>query len=123
MGWRTSLFTTVCIASILDCNMDSRVMDEAHTILTGAEILTLDPETPHAEALAVGDGKILALGSESEVFAAARGPATRVIDLGGLALVPSFKDHHLHVLDLGLSLLNARLEEALFLDLSNARSR
>jgi predicted amidohydrolase YtcJ len=97
-------------------------MDEAHTILTGGEILTLDPESPHVEALAVGDGKIIALGTESEVLAAAQGPATLLIDLEGKILAPSFKDHHLHVLDVGLSLLNARREEALFLDLSKARS-
>ncbi len=97
-------------------------VNEASLILTGGEILTLDHEKPVAQAVAFGGGKIIALGSESEVLAAARGPKTRLVDLEGKVLTASFKDHHLHLLDIGFSLLNEQRQDALFLDLSSARS-
>ncbi len=122
MGGKAVFLLIACILSIPCCNEDSRSMDEAQTILTGGEILTLDPEMRVVEALAVGEGRILALGSESDVLAATRGPATRIVDLGGRVVAPSFKDHHLHVVDVGFSLLNAEREGALFLDLSGAHS-
>ena len=66
----------------------------ADTIFTG-EFLTLDPSHPKAEAMAVSRGRILAIGSGSEVEALAS-KDTRRIKVDGVAL-PGFADAHIHV--------------------------
>jgi predicted amidohydrolase YtcJ len=68
----------------------------ADLILLNARVLTMDPDTPRAEAVAVRDGRILAVGPQAEVAALA-GPATRVIDAGGRSLLPGFVESHLHL--------------------------
>jgi predicted amidohydrolase YtcJ len=68
----------------------------ADMIVTGAKVLTMDPDQPRAEAVAVAGGRILAVGSVAEVAALA-GPATRVIDAGGRTLLPGFVESHLHL--------------------------
>lgn len=64
-------------------------------ILTGGRIYTVDPAQPRAEAIAVSDGRIVAVGSSSEVAALA-GPETRVRDLAGAFLMPGLVDAHNH---------------------------
>jgi predicted amidohydrolase YtcJ len=51
-------------------------------------------------ALAIRDGRIVAVGSDDEVLNL-RGPATRVRDLGGQTVVPGFVDAHAHVWKIG----------------------
>ncbi|WP_353115711.1 amidohydrolase [Microbacterium sp.] len=67
----------------------------ADLIVTAATIRTVSTGAPAAEAFAVRDGRIAAIGSraEAEVF---RGPATRMLDLGGAAVYPGFVDVHNH---------------------------
>ncbi|MFI7103630.1 amidohydrolase [Streptomyces sp. NPDC050161] len=67
----------------------------ADTVLTGARVRTLDPARPWATAVAVQDGRITAVGDEGDVRDL-RGPATKVIDLGGATLTPGFVDGHSH---------------------------
>jgi predicted amidohydrolase YtcJ len=71
-------------------------IDAAETIYTGGDIVTVDDKQPSVEALAVKAGKIVAVGSRAEVEKAHKGPATRVVDLGGKALLPGFLDAHSH---------------------------
>jgi hypothetical protein len=59
------------------------------TIITNAKALTMDEARPRAEAVAIGGGRILAVGSRAEVEALA-GPGTRVVDAGGRTLLPGF---------------------------------
>jgi hypothetical protein len=89
-------------------------------IFHGGGILTLDPTQPAPEALAVRGGKILAIGTLHEVRTAVG--ADDEFDLQGRALLPSLKDHHVHVLNVGFAALNRARNEALFLDLTSARS-
>jgi predicted amidohydrolase YtcJ len=70
-------------------------------VLAGGRIATLDPAQPFVEALAVRDGRVLATGSRDEVLRH-RGPATRVIELGGRTAIPGLNDSHLHVIRGGL---------------------
>ncbi|MGB5811146.1 MAG: amidohydrolase [Polyangiales bacterium] len=70
--------------------------DAADVIYVGGSIITLDDAQPKAEALAVKDGKILAVGPRAEVEKAHRGKATRIDDLSGKTLMPSFIDAHSH---------------------------
>ena len=73
----------------------------ADTIFLG-EFLTLDPAHPHAEAIAVSGGRIIAVGSQSEVDALAA-KNTRKIRINGVAL-PGFADAHIHVAGVGAQL-------------------
>jgi len=70
--------------------------DEADAIYSGGTILTMDDRQPEAEALAIKDGRILAVGAKSEM-SKLKGERTRMIDLGGKALLPGFIDSHSHL--------------------------
>jgi len=69
---------------------------EADAIYHGGPILTMVKDGDRAEALAVKDGRILAVGGLDEVMAT-RGATTKIVDLGGKALMPGFFDPHSHV--------------------------
>ncbi|MFF2925804.1 amidohydrolase [Streptomyces celluloflavus] len=73
----------------------SSPLTTADTVLTGARIRTLDPRRPWAEAVAVKDGTIVAVGDERDVRDW-RGAATEVIDLAGATLTPGLVDGHSH---------------------------
>ncbi|MGI5454224.1 amidohydrolase [Streptomyces sp. CA-249302] len=64
-------------------------------ILTGAKVRTLDPARPHATAVAVSDGVIVAVGDEGDVHEW-RGAGTEVVALEGAHLVPGLVDAHSH---------------------------
>lgn len=68
----------------------------ADAIYTGGPIVTVNDAQPTAEALAVKDGRILAVGARAEIERAHRGDATKLVDLAGRALLPSFIDAHGH---------------------------
>jgi len=68
----------------------------ADTIFQGGTIQTLAHEGAQAEALAVRDGQVVAVGDRSTVEAY-RGPQTQTVDLGGKTLMPGFVDGHGHV--------------------------
>ena len=70
------------------------------TILVNGKIV-IDDGAP-AQALAVRDGKIAAIGSTTDIRAAA-GPSTRVIDLGGRTVIPGLIDSHIHAIRAGLT--------------------
>ncbi len=93
----------------------------ATMILRNAQVITLDPMRPRAEAVAVRDGRITAIGDDAEVMLM-RGETTQVMDLQGRVLMPSLKDHHLHVVNIGFAALNRERRGALSLDLSGAQS-
>lgn len=67
----------------------------ADLAIVGARIRTLDPDRPAAQALAVREGTIIAVGSDAEVREHCDG-ATEVLDLAGAALVPGLTDAHIH---------------------------
>lgn len=74
----------------------------ADLLITNARITTLNPAQPTATALAVKDGKLLAVGEAAEVLAHA-GPQTRRIDAQGKRLVPGLIDSHTHLIRGGLN--------------------
>ncbi|HMS96732.1 MAG TPA: amidohydrolase family protein, partial [Tabrizicola sp.] len=71
-------------------------MTAAEMIITNAKVLTMDETRPRAEAVALGGGRILAVGSRAEVEALA-GQGCRVVDAGGRTLLPGFVESHLHL--------------------------
>jgi predicted amidohydrolase YtcJ len=64
-------------------------------ILTGGTVLTMDRQDRRAEAVAVRDGKISAVGPSAEIAATAGG-STRTVALAGRTLAPGFIDPHNH---------------------------
>ncbi len=72
----------------------------ADTIVINARIVTMDGAIPFAQALAVRDGRVLALGSDAEIRSVADRDA-RVIDAGGRLVLPGFQDTHIHLQDSG----------------------
>jgi predicted amidohydrolase YtcJ len=82
----------------------------ADLIVGGGPIYTSDVRRPRVEALAVRDGKFIAVGSREEVMAL-KGPGTRVLDVGGNAIVPGLQDAHGHFLGLGASLSTLELRD------------
>src|SRR6266404_4614719 len=73
----------------------------ADTILHNARIAT-NGVPSFVEALAVTDGKIIATGTDREIFGL-RGPETRVIDANGRTVIPGLNDSHMHPIRTGLS--------------------
>jgi predicted amidohydrolase YtcJ len=70
-------------------------------IIVNAKVTTLDLENPEAEAVAISDGKFLAVGSEQEAWAAA--PHATVIDARGRRMIPGLIDSHMHIIRGGLN--------------------
>jgi predicted amidohydrolase YtcJ len=64
-------------------------------VLVRGRVRTLDPGRPSGTAVAVADGRIVAVGDDAEIRALA-GAGTETIDLGGAAVVPGLTDSHLH---------------------------
>ena len=83
-------------------------MSHAQTIIENARILTMDPSQPRAEAVAIADGRILAVGTREEVSAFAS-PQTRRIDAGGATVTPGFIDSHIHIFTGGAQLKSLSL--------------
>ncbi|SMP18414.1 amidohydrolase [Shimia sagamensis] len=80
----------------------------ADTIYSGGPILTINDAAPHAEAVAVKDGRILAVGTLSDMLAH-QGDTTKVFDLDGGTMLPGFVDSHGHAVMGGLQALSANL--------------
>ncbi len=83
----------------------------ADIVLLHAHIYTVNVRQPWAEALAVGDGKILAVGTDHQI-AAYRGASTKVVDGKGRLVLPGFTDCHAHFLDGSFTLQQVNLDDA-----------
>jgi predicted amidohydrolase YtcJ len=88
----------------------------ADLVLTNAAVLTMDPERPRAQAVAVSRGEIVFVGGDDEAREWT-GAATELIDAGGRTLMPGIHDGHIHALDGGRLLFAPNLHgERLGLD-------
>ncbi len=83
----------------------------ADLVLTGGRIATMDAARSWASAVAVRDGRIVAVGPDSAV-AAHVGPRTRVIALRGRTVTPGFGDSHVHPVHGGLARLRCELHDS-----------
>jgi predicted amidohydrolase YtcJ len=68
----------------------------ADLILTNGKIIAVDPAFTIAQAIAIAGDRILAVGPDA-AMAAMAGPATRVVDLKGKAVIPGITDGHAHM--------------------------
>jgi hypothetical protein len=69
-------------------------------VLDGARVITCDERETSGEAIAIRDGKVLAVGESATVLARA-GPDARVVDLGGNTIIPGLIDTHPHLMHFG----------------------
>jgi len=72
------------------------------TILINGKILTVDGKFSIREALSIHDGRILSVGTTSDIRKTA-GPRTQVIDLQGRTVIPGLIDSHIHAIRAGLT--------------------
>ncbi len=82
----------------------------ADVVILNANVVTLSSMKPKAEALAIKGGKIVAVGSNSEVGGYVGG-GTRVLDLKGKTVVPGFVDCHVHMASFGQQLQGLDLRD------------
>ncbi|MCC7375133.1 MAG: amidohydrolase [Verrucomicrobiales bacterium] len=80
----------------------------ADTIYHNGAIITINDAAPSAEAVAVKDGTIVAVGARDEVLKT-KGEGTKLIDLGGKTMLPGFVDSHGHTYMIGLQASTANL--------------
>ncbi len=113
------LFLTVamlalCVSAAVAAGQPAPAQPSADFIIVNARVYTVDPGQPWAEAVAIREDKILAVGSNDAIrkYRRAGGtPATQVIDAGGRLLLPGFTDSHVHFMDGSLSLSRINLED------------
>jgi predicted amidohydrolase YtcJ len=102
---RLALLTLAAAAMAADSS------PSADVIVVNARVYTVNPQQPWAEALAVKDGKVLAVGDTAKIEAY-RATATKVLDAGGRLVLPGFTDCHIHFLDGSLGLTRVDLNGA-----------
>lgn len=83
----------------------------ADLVITNAKIHTMAADGKVAAAIAIRDGKIIAVGGESDVKGLI-GTATKVIDAKGKVIIPGFNDSHVHFLSVGSQLSSVDLRDA-----------
>src|SRR5437868_11275069 len=80
----------------------------ADLIVRNARVWTVNSKQPQADALAVLNGRFVAVGSEAAVMQW-QGPRTRIVDAKGNRLLPGFNDSHVHFSDGGAALSSVQL--------------
>ncbi|MBP0624070.1 amidohydrolase family protein [Cupriavidus consociatus] len=94
------------------CTAAENAATVAEAIYVNGKVLTVDAGNRVAEAVAIRDGRIQAVGRRADIEALV-GPSTRVVDLKGKTMIPGFVDAHSHFLATGAG-------EAFSIDLSSA---
>lgn len=82
--------------------------DTEVTLIENARVYTMDREAPHAEAIAMRGGRIMAVGTKEEVGQI--GGITRRVDAEGRAVIPGLIDAHIHFLAYARSLSRINLD-------------
>jgi len=101
--------SAVTLAVLAACSSAPKTITAPDAIYSGGDILTMAGATPrYAEALAIGGGRILAVGSRAEVMKLA-GPDTKQFNLQGQTLMPGFIDAHGHLVYATHTMLDADL--------------
>ncbi len=80
----------------------------ADHIYVNGVVYTVDASDSVQQAVAIRDGRIMAVGSDAQIRALA-GPATRTVDLAGKMMLPGLVDAHLHPLGGGALLRSCSL--------------
>jgi hypothetical protein len=92
------LLSILALIIIVSCQKDKEAVD---LIVTNANIYTVDNDFSKAEAFAVKDGKIISVGSQSEIESNFN--SADIINAEGKTIVPGLIDAHCHFLALGFN--------------------
>jgi predicted amidohydrolase YtcJ len=96
------LLTAGCGGHEADFARSLAVKAPADLVLRRGKIVTIDRDFSIREAVAIKDGRFLAVGSERDMRPLI-GPSTRVIDLAGRTVIPGLIDSHIYATVAGLS--------------------
>src|SRR5207302_10535827 len=105
-----NIIRIVVILLLCTAVMSAESRPAADLIVTNARIWTGDKAHPEAQAVAVVDDRIVAVGSIQDVESW-RGSTTKVIDARGKLLLPGFDDAHVHFMSGGRQLDNVQLND------------
>ncbi len=83
-------------------NVKNSTSPTAEMIILNGRIATLEKGLPFVPAVAIADGRFIAVGSEREVMEC-KGSTTQVIDANGRTVIPGLNDSHIHVIRGGLN--------------------
>jgi len=97
-----------CLLGLAACTVE-KSKESVDLILSGGVVHTMDSTVPRGEALAIRDGRIVAVGSTADITARYDGP---VRDLAGAMVLPGFHDSHVHPIGAGIDLLRCDLSKA-----------
>lgn len=107
-----TIISALCALFVAGCAREGAPLpanDAKITVFTGGPVYTgVDGSSP-AEAVAISQGAILAVGSHELVIAGA-GDNPEIVDLNGAAMFPGFTDAHAHLLGIGMRELTLNLE-------------
>jgi len=103
---------TVVIFIAINQSTQAAPAQVADTIFYGGPILTVNAKNEEVQALAVQNGKIVALGKKDAITKQWQGDTTKIIDLKGQTLMPGFVEPHIHI-------LMTAITEEMWLNLSN----
>ena len=95
MGFLACLMLGICSAFLVAQSLPSEVLHYADIVFYNGKVITADEGFSIREAVAIRDGKFLAVGS-SQAIEAMAGPQTRKVDLEGRSLIPGLIATHQH---------------------------
>lgn len=103
------VLSAVLFLAALEPGLARAACEDANLLLRNGKIVTMDNDGRAVQALAVRDGKILAVGSDDELADCA-GERTTVIDLKGGTVLPGLIDVHTHAIDWSKGILRNELD-------------
>ncbi len=106
-----STWTTLILGTLMASGCYGAEDDVADMVFRGGVVWTGEPDAATAEAVAIREGRVALVGSDAAVSEMI-GPTTRVVELGGRALLPGLIDSHVHFIDGGFKLSSVDLRDA-----------
>jgi predicted amidohydrolase YtcJ len=106
--WSASAGVFLFVAACQDPAPPEPAREPADLILRNGAVYTQDAANTRASAVAIRDGKILAVGSDADIGGAYEGPSR---DLGGRMVLPGFHDAHAHPISGGMHMNRCDLAE------------
>lgn len=103
-SWRAAFAALLAAAS-------ATAQAAPESIFINAKVFTADEARSSAQAFAVEQGRIIAIGGQADVLAR-KGPKTQIVDLEGKRVLPGLIDAHTHAVIAGLAELSPILEDA-----------
>jgi predicted amidohydrolase YtcJ len=90
------LFVTLILPLLLLMAVSCTEQEKADMVIVNGKVLTVDPDNPYAEAIAISGDRIVAVGSLTAINRFIDKDSTEVIDAEGNLVIPGFNDAHAH---------------------------